>query len=342
MTANLGLTSPVTIKGGIGDGPEGGCSEQIGVRIDKIQIRLDFTSWKAPEYIQIMDWARSVREHEFGNKHRVWRVPGIPQTCVSQELDGGGTLFIRFGNHRGDFKAWIEFNPNKVDIAEVSGHLLTMLENGMCSLVTRGVVAYCEFAIDVPNAKIEDYVFISRTHRQQNLGWIDQGTIYIGSLSHGELSFCIYDKQKQLREAEGKVVDHPLLRIEARISGKRRFPLNDILKEPSPFSSLLVMRRGELEQFIADGFLGDVLSVSGAPHELQYQLKGLQERRHKKPIIDRLSEIEVEWWKPYLLWGRLEASLGWLQEGLSYYIDFGQTGLSGHQLQGDVLQSEVG
>lgn len=341
MTVGLSEASPVTTKGGVEDGSEAACSEQIRVGVDKIKIRVDFTSSNAAEYIQIQEWARSVFQNEFDKKHSVWSKPGRSQTSVSQELDGGGTLFILYGRHRGQFRAWFEFNPNKVEIAELEGRLSTMLEKGMYSLVERGIVAYCEFAIDVPDAQIEDYVFLSRTHRQQGLDWIDRGSVYIGSRSHGELYFCIYDKKRQLLKKDGIVVDHPLLRIEARISGKRRFPLRDILMEPSPFSSLLVLRRSDVEQFIADGFLGDVLAVDGMPHELQYQLAGLQ-GPHKKPIIDRLSKIEVAWWEPELLWGRLPASLDWLLEGVSYHLGFGQTGLSGHQLHGDVLQSEAG
>lgn len=338
--AKPGAMPLVTIKGGLGDGFEGVCSELIRVGIDKIKIRVDFTSSRAPEYIQIQEWARSVRDNEFGNKHFVWSKPGRSQTYVSQVLDGGGTLFILFGRHRGEFRAWFEFNPNKVVIAELEGRLCTMLEKGLHSLVERGVVTYCEFAIDVPNAQIEDYVFLSRTHRQQDLGWIGNGSIYIGSRRHGELYFNIYDKQKQLREVEEKVVDDPLLRIEARISGKRRFPLHDILALPSPFSNLLVMRCSDVEHFIADGLLGDHLCVPGTPHEIQYQLSSLT-GPHRKPITDRLSEIEVGWWSPDLLWDRLWASLGWLQEGMGYYRGFGQTGLSGHQLHDTALSTGI-
>ncbi|MFP7722323.1 replication initiation factor domain-containing protein [Lysobacter sp. A3-1-A15] len=236
---------------------------------------------------------------------------------MSQGLDGGGTLFILFGRHRGEFRAWFEFNPNKVVIAELEGRLCTMLENGMYSLVERGIVTYSEFAIDVPNAQIEDYVFLSRSHRQQDLGWINNGGIYIGSRRHGELHFHIYDKQRQLREAENTVVENSWLRVEARISGKRRFPLRSVLQLPSPFLNLLVLRRSCVEQVIADGLLGNIISAQGMPHEIQCQMSCLNGQQ-KKSVLHRLSEFEVDWWGPDLLWGRLEASLGWLHEGMSY------------------------
>lgn len=317
MTVELGMPPPITIKGEGNDESEDVFKKLIRIGIDKIRIRMDFASSKDAEYVQIREWAKSVRRNEFGNKHSVWSKLGISQTCVSQRLDGGGTLFIRYGKHRGRFRAWFEFNPSKVVIAELEGRICTMLEKGMYSLFERGIVTYCEFAIDVPGAQIEDFVFLSRTHRQQDLGWIGNGGIYIGSRKHGELYFHIYDKQRQLREAENTEVVDSWLRIEARLSGKRRFPLCTILQLPSPFSSLLVLRRSCVEQFIDDGLLGDLFAVNGDPHEIQYQVSFLDGQK-KKIVIDRLNNSEVEWWRPDVLWGRLRESLGWMAEGVSY------------------------
>lgn len=304
----------ITVKGG--SGGDGISEELIRIRVDKMQVRMDFKSAKDPEYIQIQEWARSVFDNEFGNKHGVWSKPGTSLTKVSQALDEGGTLYVMYGKLKGEFRGWFEFNPGKVSMAELEGRLSIILDRGFYSLLERGIVSYCEFAVDILHAKFDDYLFLSRTHHNYDLGWIDKGTLYIGSREHGELSFIVYDKQKQLSDVEGEEVGHPWLRIEARLRGDRRFPFMDILTLPDPFANLLVLRRSCVVQAIEDGLLDDIFSIKGAPHEVQYQLACLAGPT-RKAVADRLSEYQPSWWHPGL-WKRLEDSLHWLAEGLAY------------------------
>ncbi len=317
MTHEPETAAPITTKG-CEEGRAGtAITDSIRVGIDKIQIRIDFSSCNAPEYLQVQQWARSVRHMEFGRKGRVWTKPGRSQTNVNQRLNGGGNLFVLFGKHRGEFRAWFGFNPNKVVMWELEGHLNMMLEKGILTLIERGIVTHCEFAIDVPNEQMDHLVFLSRTHRQQDLTWLDRGGLYVGSRHHGELYFHIYDKRKELREVKGEEVGHPLLRIEARISGNRRFHFRELLELASPFTCLLVIEVGRVIQLHNEELLGDVLSIQGQPCEIQYQLGSLTGSR-KKWVLERLSNYEVAWWKPGMLWKRLEESLAWMVEGVRY------------------------
>jgi len=315
VTAQPDTALPITIKGSESKGQEEPCSELIRVGIDKIQIRIDFSGCKAPEYNQVQEWARSVFANEFGKKHSVWTYSQSSLTNVSQELEGGGTLFMRYGRHRGEFRAWFEFNPNKVMIVELAGRVNTMLEKGIYSLLERGTVTYCEFAMDVPNAQIEDYIFLSRTHHRYDFTWTDRGSIDIGSRKFGDLYFHIYDKRRQLKEVEKKALDRPRLRIEARISGKRKFPLFALLELQNPFSTLLVLRKDGVAKISEGAPIGSV-AFAGAPHEAQLELSKLVSKE-KKSAIELLSKFEVGWWKPDVPWKRLEESLDWLTEGVA-------------------------
>ncbi len=289
---------------------------EVVVEVDKIRVAVYFEH-AIDEYERFPAYKWSVVNGDFDKKGILHKShPSSAFTSVSQPLTGGGCLFIRYGYSHKMFKAIFEFNPNHVQMSELHGHLNLLLHHGYWSLLKRGIVTECEFAVDIKDAKFHDYLFLDRKIRSGSSGFRMVGSDYVGS-HRSNRNFLAYDKRKELLDHKKYELGHDKLRIEARIRGAYRFPLKEIAGFASPFNSLLVINR---YAFAASA----VPIVSKLREQLQHNDSCLQlaylglSPKHRLQAFAALSAMKPIWWQPETIWANfpqshfVSASTNWL------------------------------
>lgn len=278
----------------------GSKENQISVNVDKIQVAIYFQH-AIDEYERFPAYKWSVKNGDFAKKGKVHTPhPSSAFTAISQPLEEGGCLFIRYGYSHKMFKAFFEFNPNLVDMLELAGHLDLLLNDGYSSLHQRGIVTYCEFAADIPHAKFQDYVFLDSRLRSGCSGYSSVGSDYIGS-RRSNRNFLAYDKRKQLVDCGKQGPKFDLLRIEARIRGSCRFLLSEIAAVASPFKTLIVVDRNAFAASADTSILKvreELLHHEGC---LQLAYSSLS-KQQRQLAVAALSAMQPIWWQPDVIW----------------------------------------
>lgn len=281
---------------------------QYSLKVDKIRVGITYPGSYSPEYKQLSGWALAVKDQEFG-KGQVWN----PKKCSSLtnayvEFGHGGYLLVRYGYQAKQFRAWYEFNPSKVDFAELEGHLSLLLDYGHGSLMHRGALTYCECAVDVPDAPFEDYWFVDTRARATCAHFEAQGSLYIGGACSAR-SVLAYDKRKQLFDTGEGDCGQDLMRIEARVR-ERGTVLQDLSAVSNPFASLYVLDANHAASKLPT-FLISKLGQGLTLQQAYCTLTGKQ----RAQVKDALPALSVSWWNPTQVWKEFpDESLGWLQQ----------------------------
>ncbi|MEP6632740.1 MAG: hypothetical protein ABJA62_00880 [Luteimonas sp.] len=279
---------------------------KISIKVDKIQVALYF-EYSLDEYLRFPAYKFDVLHGNFGKKGVVHKAhPSSAFTAMSQPLENGGCLFIRYGYSHKRFKAFLEFNPNHIDMFELRGHLTLLLHHGYDSLLERGIVTYCEFAADVKDAKLQDYLYLDAKLRCGSSLRRFIGSDYVGS-ERSNRSFLAYDKRKELLDHKKDNLTYDLLRIEARLRGAKYFPLKDISAVESPFDSFHVIDRAVFES-------SDLPALSALREQLpcfdgclQLAYASLSPKL-KQQARCSLKSMQPNWWKPKDIWKTLPNS----------------------------------
>lgn len=273
---------------------------EVGIKVDKIRVTIYFEH-AIDEYERFPAYKWSVLNGDFDKKGILHKThPSSAFTSVSQPLSQGGCLFIRYGYSHKMFKAIFEFNPNHVDMTELHGHLSLMLHHGYWSLLERGIVTKCEFAVDVKDVKFKDHIYLDHKLRSGSSGLRFLGSDYVGS-RRSNRRFLAYDKRKQLLDTNKGDLGYDLLRVEARFGGAKRFPLKDIAAVESPFKTFKVIDRHAFEA-------STLPAISKLRDQLPYNDGCLQlaycslTPKHRQQAEAALSTIQPGWWQPNTIW----------------------------------------
>jgi hypothetical protein len=194
-------------------------------------------------------------------------------------------------------------------MSELCGHFDLLFDNGYASLCERGVVTYCEFALDVEHVSFNDYLYMDRRLATGFSGYNPLGTEYIGS-SRSPRHFIAYDKRKQLLDKSKVELGHNRLRIEAKLSGVNRFPFKDLGCVDNPFASLIVIRRDKFQECNADLIKHLRHSMDVFDGSLQMAYASLAPKQ-KLLVVTLLESLVPCWWQPKSIWPQLQQSLEW-------------------------------
>lgn len=286
------------------------------VGVDKIKVGLAFPHMKdqshpAAElehdtFAGIAQWVDSVGRHEFedigGGAGSIKRYqPPAAMTAANQPLVGGGNLYVRYGRHRGAFRAWVEFNPDKAHLGELAFHFNLMLPQGFETLALWGYVYYCELFIDIYGVSFDQHCFLDPRLQTGCDSYYDQGTIYLGS-RQGARSLTIYDKRRERANA-GELSGVERLRIETKLRGSHS-RIGELVDLPNPFLRLLVAERQQLMASVGPAakrmawYLNQDVPISTT----YAQFDSLQ----RKQAVADLAAMTPPWWRPAELFGQFD------------------------------------
>jgi hypothetical protein len=286
---------------------------KMRVSVDKIKITTYFKG-ATQEYLQFIAHKWSVLHKDFGSGGVVHKShPLSSLTTHHQKLSAGGTLLVRHGRSHGKHFGTVEFNPGKCSMSELCGHFDLLFNNGYASLLERGIVTYCEFAIDVDHVLFGDYMYLDRRLATGFSGYNALGTEYLGS-SRSPRHLIAYDKRKQLLDKSKVDLGYNKLRIEAKVSGANRFPFNELSCVENPFASLLVLRRDKFQKCNADLIKQLRHSMEVFDDSLQRAYASLAPKQ-KGQVATLLEPMMPCWWQPKSIWPKLHQNLGWTIPG---------------------------
>jgi len=197
-----------------------------------------------------------------------------------------------------------EFNPAKVDMAEVRAFIDAILPEGYQELAAKGICTRIDATVDVKNEEINK-LLISHPGIAVTSGHYKSGrteTLYLGSKSSPK-RICVYDKVAELKRKNTKqlivktpIPDHPVTRIEARL--KDSVPVKDLATVPSLFEKRGIVSFQSLPDF--DEKFKLFLMASQATNG-QNVLLALEEPTRKK-YRKYLKTYSAKWWKPDEIW----------------------------------------
>lgn len=217
----------------------------INRKLDKLRLIRTYPTkyWK-------QEWKESLGvAKDFVKSGELKQITGKYRTVFWKAYEGKDEptgLRIAFGSSKNGFIIAIDFTPSKLtsdEWADVKGYFDSIV--GVGTVWTDFRIQVMELAMDVKRP-MSDFVFIAPALRSSYTPLLKYGTLYLGA-KYGQRSFCIYDKQKQLKEVKKKSIPHPLTRIESRRRGGQ-VTLSKLLQVQNPFSSLLVVPRDRLDK----------------------------------------------------------------------------------------------
>jgi hypothetical protein len=162
------------------------------------------------------------------------------------DCDEKSTFRLAFGPSKYGSTISIDFVPRLLTDkgwADVGGYLRVIFGKGVVWNKFR--IQVMEFAMDVKQP-MSNFIFLAEGLPSFH---IEQGTIYLGA-KYGKRTYCIYDKQKQLKAKKGKIIAYPLTRIEAR-RRCMQVTLSALKSVPSPFTGLIVVPKSKLAEMKA-------------------------------------------------------------------------------------------
>lgn len=239
--------------------------------------------------------------------HKLWKVECATKLAV--KLSNGHTLLIQAGTAHKRLYVKFEFNPTKLDADEweevrLYMNLLIDVVDGYQKLHEDCRVNYIEFAADTSCLEFDSIFVYDEKLRGANEGFHERGSIYLGS-KKSTRRFCIYDKTKELKDKQGIILDHKLVRFEARLSNLK-MTSSQLHSLPNPFSSFRV------------GLISELLATKGdgvwETFKTQSQSIGVQNAlvssgKHRKQIKAQLAEIARPEWNPGQCWDQLPKAL---------------------------------
>ncbi len=204
----------------------------------------------------------------------------------------------------------VEWNPDKIAIHDIAVIAFGDFLELDFAMVNSGVVTGLDLAVDISNAKINDFVFhVPKFQLFRN--YYGSGTTrYLGG-NAGSRYFCCYDKRAEIIQHNKKVnfrhvvpvPEYPLMRIEARLR-----PLKLAWKAlgcvDNPFESLKIWHflTDYPSHESADPIVKLVLSLA--------QYTGLNSALHhlgkhqRKATLIQLQKMkqDCDWWNPSKFW----------------------------------------
>jgi len=237
-------------------------------------------------------------------------------TCGRVQLDEGIHLTLGIGYTPHGQRAFFQFNPSKLtDKAwcAFQAALMTMLFQEWNGMIANGNVLTMEFACDVTNASYNDFIFIDTKVRSINTTNDENGTLYLGSMSSSRQIAC-YDKGKELHDARNIDLDHPLLRVEARLHPSKALYLNELDQVQNPFAPVLIVpRQALLDATALSGSAGRFrkhVSNGYAPNHA-YELCAPLDKQNRNAYVEALRQLVPSWWNPAQIWKTAPAALAW-------------------------------
>lgn len=259
----------------------------INPNLDKITLSKSFSL--LTEFNKCL--GRAIYKRTIGNvDYPKFKVSKYQTIFVKQyPLDENPCVYLKFGSTKKGALAWIDFNPNKLDLDSWIDTIYTCVEIFGEDFLQEFRIQNIELDMDI-RRPMEDFIFIAPKTRIENTYYQQKGSIYLGS-KYSPNSFIVYDKQKQLYEKKQKVIPHSLTRIEARIR-RVNLPMSQLSTLDNPFKSILVIPRKRLTNIPLNKPITAFLDAiqAGRTGQEAYQQQGKEGRR---ALLQALSQIAL-------------------------------------------------
>ena len=197
----------------------------------------------------------------------------------------------------------VEFNPSKVNMAEVRSYVDLILPYGYTQLIKQGVCTRIDATVDVHNVEIDNLLIWMPSIRKTS-GYYKDGkteTYYLGPKASPRL-ICIYDKVAEIKARNSKklikteVPDHPITRIELRL--KTRPPAKALPGIPNLFKKIGISNIGA---HMSDDHAFRMFIKASRAEGAQNVLLDLPEELRKK-YRKRLATGSPQWWDTDNIW----------------------------------------
>ena len=227
------------------------------------------------------------------------------------DMPNSKTLHIRAGSSHGCLYGKFTFNPGKLlseEWAKFYEFFVTNFEYGYASVYHLGRLQYIEIAADFYGAHYDECFYVDTKLRTINDLFVSKGTVYLGA-KNAPRQLVVYDKAKELKEAQGIDSMVPQLRIEARLL--KNVKTTDLNELPNPFGTLIVVPKAQMLGLkIADKFWNAFQSKVKAGFEPQ-EAYLLFPSKNRKWISAVLKEIQCKWWDAEKVWeeGKIAAKI---------------------------------
>ena len=237
--------------------------------------------------------------------HQVWKLKYATRCAVV--LGSGKKLLIQAGISHHRLYVKFEFNPTKLgekEWADLYSYMSVLMDFGYHTLYDHGKVNYIEIAADAAEVEFDNIFAYDVKVKNANDTYRKEGSIYLGG-EKSDRSIIVYDKAKEQLDKFGIKLDHPLLRIEARLA-HLPLTLGELQMVPNPFNSFNI------------GWMSDLQEKKGGPKwnlfKKQCQTMGVQNALgmaggDRKKILEELSNITSHELNPGNYWNQLPAAL---------------------------------
>jgi len=281
--------------------------EDVGVGVEMSAIYIDMLTivlavFSSADRELIRSSIAQLIEDGYGPK--VNRVNYMLSVDIYVDSAGDRKILLQCNPYREETSFFrMEFNPQKVSVAEARAYVDQIIPGGYSVLLKRAVVTRCDASVDIHGVDVDDLVVYSPKYRKSS-GYYGSGkteTIYIGDAASPK-RLCVYDKAIEIRRKNRKLlmkqenIHGPHTRFEFRIREKNS--LKNLAGLINPYEKLIVCQHSTLldndEKFRL--FL-DSCRYRGA----QDALLGLEESTRKK-YKKILSSQKCKWWDPIGLW----------------------------------------
>jgi hypothetical protein len=212
----------------------------------------------------------------------------------------------------------IEWNPSKVDSAEVAEIVNLILPGGYCDLIAYGRITRVDITTLVQNVGMDKilYHYPNLKVTKSYAGPKGNGSAYLGSVS-SEKSFTFYDKKKQVKDTNKKkfkmhkkpIPKTEQIQVEFKFRPKKKsITLSELFAVGKPFyEKLKIMRVNYLPKQTAD--FDSLVNVTISNMQTRGHNKALQlieGPKRRKKVQARIEQVcYASWWNPEKLWGTL-------------------------------------
>lgn len=295
---------------------------KVNVVVDKVRFTYIVPKTKINIFYATLQYIFFAKEI-FKNKCQVWKNKYTSQVRVYFEDDN--YLFVQASTNHGNLYVAVEFNASNLTNEKwerLQLELESFLPDGYFTLFYEGKVSFIEIAVDVKHVKFEETKLIDYKLRTLNELYKEDGTLYLGN-ENGARSFTVYDKAKQLEDVKGIILDHALLRIEARVRPESLSPQN-LQNLENPFTSLFVFNeqsanaapnKGKVWTHLKNG----IFNLGIEPQQAYLSLpKGSRLAVHSPLFYSKL-----DWWDANYVWGLAIEAIKGLQPEIEYLPTLG-------------------
>lgn len=285
--------------------------------MDKVVLGYDFSKslHGKDDYEGICYFVNSTAMDQSFSKSNYWKSKKHAWSYGRFEIEAGVYITISFGYTPTGHRARFQFNGNQLTqkaVCSMEAIMMCCLFSGWHGFLKNTHVTYVEFAYDVVGANFSDFVFLDSRARTSNNNFEGQGSAYRGSRSSGR-HLLAYDKANQLKETKGINLDHPLLRIEARLQPKNRYTLSELPDLPNPFAPTTIVDRQALMSAALSGpaFIFRSHLSKGIDVQAAYQMATLGGASAKKEFANGIQQAVPAWWEPAEIWKTVPTTLAW-------------------------------